>query len=363
VSTDLGGVSARVDTDELREWFDRRVASHEFSGVALVQRAGAQLFRYAGGIANRGHGVPVGEGTRFAVASVTKVVTAVTLLRLVERGAVRLDQALVEILPVEQRPVALTPRHTIHHLLSHTSGLSNYHDDDATTWDSFTSSWDRVPMYHVRHPADMLPLFRDLPAAFEPGTRFRYSDTNFILAGLAIEAVGGRPYIEAATDEVLRPAGMTDTRFDALDMDPERLAAGYQVAGGPYETWRSNIYSVTVTGMPDGGIITTADDLARLFDALLGGRLVSPEMVNRMTTPQGPLTNAVGQYGYGLELVVVDGAVTILGHGGSDPGVSALVSHHLRDGTTIIVLCNHDRGSWAATQQIEAALGLADART
>ena len=145
-------------------------------------------------------------------------------------------------------------------------------------------------------------------------------------------------------------------------MDPERLATGYLVSDGPYETWRSNIYSVTVTGMPDGGIITTAQDLATLFDALLGGRLVAAATVTQMASPQGPPTDAIEQYGYGLELVVVDGKVTILGHGGSDPGVSALVSHHTIDDTTIVVLCNHDRGSWAATKQIEALFGLADAR-
>jgi CubicO group peptidase (beta-lactamase class C family) len=362
VSNRPTGLDAVPETDELRAWFDDRVATHEFSGVALVRRSGSVLFSYAGGIADRGQGVLVSDRTRFAVASITKVVTAITLLRLVERGTVRLDQPLVEILPAEQRPDALIPRHTVHHLLSHTSGLANYHDDDDPTWGSFTSCWDRVPMYHVRHPADMLPLFGDLPASFEPGARFQYSDTNFILAGLVIEAVTGRPYVEVATDEVLVPAGLVDTRFDALDMDPERLATGYLVGDGPYETWRSNIYSVTVTGMPDGGIITTAVDLATLFDALLGGRLVSPGMLTRMTSPQGPPTDAIEQYGYGLHLVVVEGTVTILGQGGSDPGVSALVTHHPVDDTTIVVLCNHDRGSWAATQQIEAVLGLPDAR-
>jgi hypothetical protein len=80
-------------------------------------------------------------------------------------------------------------------------------------------------------------------------------------------------------------------------------------------------------------------------------------------TPQGPPSDAVEQYGYGCKLVVDKSEVTIVGHGGNDPGVSARVSHHRRAATTIVVLCNHDRGSWAATQQIENALGLADPRT
>ena len=353
-----------MDTEATRAWFDDRVADHLFSGVALVRHAGEPLFTYAGGLADRAHGVPVTGSSRFGVASITKVVTATTALRLVERGLVRLDEPLVGILPEGQRPVALTAEHTLHHLLSHTSGLTNYHDDRDQTWASFTSCWDRIPTYHLRRPADMLPLFADLPASFEPGTRYQYADANYILTGLLIEAVTGRPYAEVATEEVLVPAGMADTAFDALDEDPVRLATGYLVADDvPAERWRTNIFSVPATGMPDGGLFTTASDLADLVDALLAGRLVGPTLLEAMRTPQGPASDAVEQYGYGLELTIVDGRVAIVGHGGSDPGVSALVSHFVADATTIVVVCNYDRGSWAATQRLEAELGLVDPRT
>jgi CubicO group peptidase (beta-lactamase class C family) len=130
------------------------------------------------------------------------------------------------VLPTEHRTSALTGAHTLHHLLSHTSGLPNYHDDEALTWDSFLSCWDRVPCQRARRPADLLPLFRDLPAAARPGERFSYADANYILAGLVIEAVTGKPYAEAATEEVLKPAGMDDSGFDLRDADPPRLATG-----------------------------------------------------------------------------------------------------------------------------------------
>jgi CubicO group peptidase (beta-lactamase class C family) len=126
-----------MEPDGLRSWFDHRVEVHEFSGVALVWTDGAPLFEYAGGIAYRGHQVPITSDTRFGVASVTKMVTATTALRLVERRELRLDQPLIEVLPAEHRTKAMAPEHTLHHLLSHTSGLPNYHDDAAQTWDSF----------------------------------------------------------------------------------------------------------------------------------------------------------------------------------------------------------------------------------
>jgi CubicO group peptidase (beta-lactamase class C family) len=351
-----------VDDHALRSWFEQRTAEHAFSGSALVWRDGGPVFRYWGGLAQRGHRVPVSDDTRFAVASVTKLPTAIAALRLVEQGRVRLDQPVVELLPADQWPRSLTPLHTLHHLLSQTSGIPNYHDDEDPTWASFLSCWDRVPSYHVRRPADMLPLFAELPAVFLPGERYQYSDANFILVGLILEAATGRAFSDVIVDAVFAPAGMADTAFEALDADPPRLATGYLTNDGPYEVWRSNIFGVTAMGMPDGGMITTPVDLARLVDALVGERLLSSALTAAAISPQGPPSDAIEQYGYGCMLAVADGAVQVVGHGGSDPGVSALVSHYPAAATTTVVLCNQDRGAGAATIEIARAFGLRDPR-
>ena len=351
-----------MDQGALIEWFDHRVKTHEFSGVALVWSDSAPRFTYAGGIAHRGHQVPITNETRFGVASVTKMVTATAALRLVDRGVLRLDQPVTEVLPPEHRTRALTPEHTLHHLLSHTSGLPNYHHDAAQTWDSFVGALDRIPGSKALRPADLLPLFADLPAVRAPGEKYEYADANFILAGLVMEAATGRSFYEVATEEVLRPAGMADTGFQQLDQDPPRYATGYLHADDPPDTWRSNVFSLTGKGMPDGGMITTARDLALLIDELVGGRLLPPPLLAAMMTPQTPPSTNVEHYGYGLELVVENGVVTILGHGGADPGVSTMVGHHLAAATTIVVLCNQDRGSWAAALRLTKELGLSDPR-
>jgi CubicO group peptidase (beta-lactamase class C family) len=352
-----------MDADRVREWLDGRVAAHEFSGAVLVWRDGKSLFSYAGGVAHRGHGVPVTDSTRFTVASVTKMVTAVTALRLVERGEVRLDQPLIEVLPPEHQTSALTGEHTLHHLLSHTSGLPNYHDDEAVTWDSFLSCWDRVPCQRARRPADLLPLFRDVPAVAQPGERFSYADANYILAGLVIETVTGKAYGEAAAREVLTPAGMGDSGFDLRDADPPRLAAGYLYEEDrPFESWRSNVFSGPAGGNPDGGLVTTTTDLSRLLDALLGGRLVSPQTFKAMASAQCGRTHGMYRYGYGLELWYAGSELVVLGHNGLDPGVAAVVAHHPAAATTIVVLGNQDRGSWPVYLRLAADLGLADPR-
>ena len=350
-----------LDAEALRSWLNDRARSHEFSGVARVTSGDHTLFEHAAGHAHRGHQVPITMGTRFQVASVTKMITATTALRLVERGVLSLDRPLTSSLPPSFRPEAMDDRHTLHHLLSHTSGLANYHDDEDETWASFTSAWDRVPVYRARGPADIFPLFADLPAVSDPG-EFRYADANYVLIGLLIEWVEGKPFADVATKEVLVPAGMTESGFFELDLEPGPFATAYLATDDPPETWRSNIYSVPAGGMPDGGMTTTAPDLAHYLDALREGRLLTKKSLGLMLTPHGTEEGSPEAYGYGIELVVEDGVVTIYGHGGADPGVSTMVSHFVDPEVSIVVLCNQDRGSWAVVQRIVADLGLTDPR-
>ncbi len=349
------------DLEGLRPWFDPRVESADFSGVALVWADGAPAFVYAGGWADRGHQLRNEADTRFQIASVTKMITAATALRLVEKGSLSLEKPLTGFLPPHFRPAGLDDRHTLHHLLSHTSGLANYHDDEDETWASFTSAWDRVPVYHARGPADVLPLFIDLPPAGDLG-EFRYSDSNYILVGVLIEWVTGRTFAEVATAEVLEPAGMERSMFADLDLAPDRLATGYITSENPPESWRSNIYSVPAGGMPDGGMITTASNLAGFLDALRSGRILAEETVASMLTPHGVEEDSPEAYGYGMELVVSGGEITIYGHSGADPGVSTMVSNYVAEGVAVVVLCNQDQGAWPATQRIAEELRLPDPR-
>jgi hypothetical protein len=123
---------------------------------------------------------------------------------------------------------------------------------------------------------------------------------------------------------------------------------------------KANIFSVTAMGMPDGGMITRAPGLARLIDALFDGRLLSPSG-GRDDNATGPVVR-----GGGVRLRLQGGRRGGLGDdhrsGGSDPAVSATLVHHVEPATTIVVICNQDRGSWAATEEITAALGLQDPR-
>jgi CubicO group peptidase (beta-lactamase class C family) len=155
---------------------------------------------------------------------------------------------------------------------------------------------------------------------------------------------------------------MTDTAVEEIDRDPARLAVGYLVDDGPIEERRTNVLSTTARGMPDGGLVSTAEDLARYVDGLFAGRLLGPALLAEMQRPHAA-PDAEGQhYGYGCLLGVEDGRVTVVGHNGSDPGVACVVAHHPGGDATVIVLCNQDRGAWAAAMAATEAIGLRDPR-
>jgi CubicO group peptidase (beta-lactamase class C family) len=350
-----------MNADALAAWLDEQSRQHEFNGVALVTEGDKTVFEHAAGLAHRGHGVPIVLSSRFQVASVTKMITAAMALKLVEEGALSLDRPLTSFLPADRRPAALDDRHTLHHLLSHTSALPNYHEEEDETWESFTAAMERIPFNRARGPMDLYPLFADLPAAGDLG-EFVYRDANFVMIGVLIEWVSGKDFGVVARDKVLLPAGMADTEFAEIDLEPAGFATGYVVSDEPPERWRSNIYQVPARGMPDGGLTTTARDLDRFMSALGVGKILEPETVALMLTPHGIDDGSPEAYGYGMELVVDAGSVTIYGHSGLDPGVSSMVSHYVDRDVTVVVLCNQDRGSWPVTQRIASALGIDDPR-
>jgi CubicO group peptidase (beta-lactamase class C family) len=350
-----------VELVGLPTWLHERDARGEFSGVVLLRRDGTTMFEHAAGLASRAHGVPNTMATRFAIASVAKWPLAVTVLRLVERRELDLQAPLVELLPPEQLPTAVTPEHTLHHILSMSSGLANYIDEDDPTWAQFEGVIDALPG-RGRRPADLVPALRDLPANRPPGAAYEYSDTNFVLVGLVVEAVTGREWSSVLADEVLRPVSMADTAVEEIDRDPARMATGYIVDGGPVGRRRTNVFSLTARGMPDGGMLSTAGDLASFVEALFAGRLLGPDLLAAMQTPHAPSPDAPTFYGYGCLLGVEDGRVTVVGHNGGDPGVSCVVAYHPAAKATVIVLCNQDRGAWAAAMAATEAMGLRDPR-
>lgn len=329
----------------------------DFVGVVLAMGPDGVLAEVARGIADRATGRPITPVSRFGIASVAKLFTAVTLARLFERGLAAPATRLAEVLDPEHRPADLDPRVTLEHLLTHTSGIADYCDEYGD--EPYEAVWLRANPNAMRAPRDLLPLFADLPALAEPGAEVRYCNAGFVLAGLAVEAISGRSFYEAVTAAVLEPAGMTATGYPALDDVIPDIAIGYLAPpdDDPAGTWRSNLYAVPARGQPDGGAFSTAADLVLFLDAFREGRLVGSDWVEEMLRPR--VRDEREGTSYGLAWWVSgEGRRHWVGHPGGDPGYVAQVRWYPEAGVRLVALANwSDRAGPAAQLTEELLLG------
>lgn len=317
-----------------------------FTGVVWIREAQNVVFAQGYGYANRAERLPNALNTRFGMASGSKIFTAVAICQLVEQGRLRFDARLLELVKADFPH--FDPGITVHHLLTHTSGAPDYFDEEFM--DDFAALWEKTPVYALRSPRDLLPLFQKQPMKFAPGARFSYNNGGFVLLGLIIEAVTGQPYVDYVTKQVIMPAGMTDTGYFPMHALPERTAYGYiENEGG---SWETNIFAVPTYGQPDGGAFTTAADMARFWDSLLGHHLLSPEMTERMLTLQIADDEATG-YGYGVWLKHSTGVVSAIYVVGEDPGVSLFSRVYPSLGVMLTVIGNTESAVWPVAEALD----------
>jgi CubicO group peptidase (beta-lactamase class C family) len=291
---------------------------HPFSGLIDIRQEGEVVLSQAFGFANLPERIPNTLQTRFGMASGSKTFTAVAICQLVERGVMGFDTRLLDCLH-EPLP-GFDPNITLHHLLTHSSGVPDYFDEEET--DDYEAVWNDHPAYTFREPADFLPLFKALPMKFKPGTRFSYSNSGFIVLGLVIEHLTGKPYISVIDDEILKPAGMTRSGFFCMDQLPEGTALGYIPQGEG--VWRSNIYSIPIVGGADGGAFTTGDDLAKFWERLFDCKLIRKENLQKMLNPYlrtNPKSSWIF-YGYGIWIGIKKRKPEVYYMLGEDPGVA-----------------------------------------
>ncbi len=327
---------------ELSARLDEMAAQRDLSGVVRLTRSDEVLFEGAYGLANRADRVPVHTGTRFGLASFTKMFTAVSVTSLVREGRFGFDTPVVDLLPPERRPTTLRPDVTVHHLLCHTSGIADYAEEEGDDALDYAGIWHDRPSYRMLRPADFLPLFGDLPPYRAPGERLHYSNAGYVLLGVVIEEVNGRAYTDVVTERVFGPAGMADSGFFRLDEPWPDIATGYIPPERPGDPWRSNIYSIPVIGGADGGAFCTAADIDRFLRAYGAGTLVGPELRDVMLTPHARESEELAM-GYGVWLRG-DGPTRKFGHGGGDPGVEMLGRHMPELDVTAVALCNTSGG-------------------
>ncbi|MFI1916738.1 serine hydrolase domain-containing protein [Nocardia sp. NPDC020380] len=271
-------------------------------------------------------GAPYPEGAHIRIGSVTKAFVSTVVLQLVAEGAVDLDAPIDRYLPgVVQGNGNDGSRITVHELLQHTSGLPDFAPEDVTH--KLPQQLDQTSdgkAYRDFTPADLVRIAMTMPPQFEPGSEFRYTNTNYVLLDMLIEHVTGHTLAAEISSRILDRLAMRDTYFplpgDTTLRDPHPL--GYRKVDG---NW------VDVTGMDAawagaaGAMISTGADLNTFFTALLSGKLLPPAQLTQMkqTRPMSPEMN----YGLGLirfQMPCGKESKDLWGHAGGIPGFSTV---------------------------------------
>ena len=307
----------------ITEFLGQQAAAGRFSGSVLVARGDEVVLSQGFGLADREQGIANTSQTPFRIASMTKAVTAMAIMQLSEQGLLSVDDPICDYLsdcPEAWRPI------TIHHLLTHTSGLQGFID---------------VPsLLQLESPtaADQIRLLAQSPLMFDPGAGFAYSNAGYSLLGLIVEQVSGRPYADFVRQNILAPLGMTSSGFG---LDPDGAAVGYSNA---FQT-ADNDWMWAID--PAGGMYSTVEDMQRWARALTEAQLVSGETMAQIFTPYVTANfGDGGQYGYGWEISRTHGRPSIR-HGGAVPGFDSHIALFPEDDLTVILLSNMEAvGTW-----------------
>jgi CubicO group peptidase (beta-lactamase class C family) len=344
-----------LDGDALSDAITLQHERQPFSGVVSIRERGEVVVERGYGLAHHAERIPNTPTTRFGIASGTKTLTGIAVAQLVERGRISFDTRLADCLdaPLPR----FDPGVTLHHLLTHSAGVPDYFDE--AVMDDYEALWRERPMYAFRTPSDFLPLFAHLPMKTAPGTAWAYNNAGYVLLGLVVERASGMPFTAYVERHVLQACGMASSGFFPMDRLPGGTAHGYLPAGDG--AWRTNVYSVPIVGGADGGAFSTVHDLAALWDALLGRRLVGAATLERMLTPHWP-TDADRDdrhYGYGIWIRQHGGRSASYAMVGEDPGVAASSTYDPGSGVQCSVLGNTVDATWAMVRALEPLLGTA----
>ena len=321
-----------------------------FSGTILVSSGDKLALHKSYGLADRSHRVPNTARTRFNLASLVKMFTAVAVAQLAEQGKLSLDDPVDKFMPGYFERRYATPV-LVKHLLSHTSGT------DARVLMPLVAG---EASLRLNSHQDYLEALRkdDKKYRYEPGTRHEYSNHGFVLLGRIVEIASGQSYYDYVRTHIFEPSGMVDTGFPSLEDVIRGQAVGYETFWRDSGPWTENNWlRIPARGLASGGAYSTARDMLRFANALRSGRLLKPATLAELTSPkpQSP------EYGYGFALGSTESGERIAGHTGDMAGVCASFDMVARPDNpiTIVVLSNSSMGSCRPiTQKIMEVFGL-----
>ena len=298
--------------------------SNEPGAAALVAKGNDVLYRNAIGMADLENNVTLTPNHVFEIGSITKQFTAVSILMLLEEGKLALTDPVTKFIPS-------FPMHghtiTIHHLLTHTSGIKSY-----TSMESWTKLWrqDKTPM-------EMIDLFKGEPMDFAPGEKWMYNNSAYFMLGYVIEKASGMPYPEFLEKKIFTPLGMKSSYYGDMSRLIPNRARGYQHG----EVFKNAEYLSLTQPYAAGSIMSTVDDLFTWNRAIYAGKLVKKETLQKAFTDTKLNNGKSTHYGYGWGLNEINGSPT-LEHSGGIFGYTTDGIYLPKEDVYVILLTNRD---------------------
>ena len=289
----------------------------------IVRKDGRILLRKAYGTADLELGVAMEPDMIFRLGSITKQFTAVSVLMLAEQGKLGLGDEITKFLPdypTQGRKI------TVENLLTHTSGIQSY--TDLPEW---LSLWRKD--FTLK---ELMDLFKDKPMQFEPGERWAYSNSGYILLGAIIEKVSGLSYEDFVNANIFRPLGMTHSFYGSTERVIPRRIPGYQAGSGGFI---NAPYLSMTQPYAAGSLLSNVDDLAVWSEAVFSGKLVGKKWLERALTPFKLKNGESTGYGYGW-FIASDRGHRSVEHGG---GINGFLTYEMtfpEDGLFLAVLTN-----------------------
>ncbi|WP_394776756.1 serine hydrolase domain-containing protein [Flavobacterium sp.] len=315
----INSVTGRINHFYVKNW-----PNNTMNGSFLVAKNGQIIFERYNGFANKNEGTKITAETSVQIASVSKVLTATAVLKLVNVGKIDLDQKVNTILktfPYEDC--------TIRMLLSHRSGMRNY----AYFTDHDKSVWDRHNQLTNKDILEILAT-KDVGLEAKTGTRFSYCNTNYAMLALVIEKITGLKYKEAMSEMIFKPLGMTHTYVFDNDKDRKEIVPSYKGNGVEIGfDYLDNVYG-------DKNIFSTVRDLLKFDRARNAPGFLKPELLKQVYTGYSNERKGAKNYGLGIRMINWDSGQNYYFHNGWWHGNTSSYIPLQKENVTIIALSN-----------------------
>ncbi|MGL1893332.1 MAG: beta-lactamase family protein [Spirochaetaceae bacterium] len=321
----------------IKENIDKIAEETNFYGLVSISKEFEESIQLPYGYRDYPNRIKNDKDTIFPIASGTKLFTAVSICKLIEQGKLTLETKVDNIF--KEHFSFIDGESTIHNLLTHTSGIYDYYDNDLV--EDFSEFHLDIPWYELESPSDYLVLLIDKKMKFKANESMSYSNSGYLFLAVIIEKITGITYESFIQDNILDKVGMKHSGFYAMNQLPAKTCIGYSVKNNEYI---SNIYNISKKGVGDTGLYTTDQDLILFWKALLNNELLSETITNSLLKSKVQMWDNIG-YGLGIyinnekneESYVIVGA---------DPGIGFYSRYFPISKTIINVFSNKSDVIW-----------------